>query len=93
MYKELRESYKKLLLNKAECEKWEITVTTENDKKISELLFQSPIQQKKQRKKISLESLTFIVFGRTSLDKLIENGLEERIIKKKETKSKTKNKK
>lgn len=80
MIEELQKSYRKLLINKAEIENWEIIIDTDIDKKLYDLLIQTPINQKKQHKKINIEKLFFIVFGKNTLNNFIQNGWEKKEI-------------
>lgn len=76
MYKENIPGYRKLLLGKCDVEKWEIIIESETDKKLYDMLFDEPIKQTKQRKKMSMESLVFIVFGRNAVDQLLSKGFD-----------------
>lgn len=76
MLKENIEGYRMLLTNKCELEKWEIIIESEIDRKLYELLFGEPIKQKKQKKKMSMESLVYIVFGRNAINQLLNEGFK-----------------
>lgn len=77
MLKKLFEGYRTLLISKAEGENWKIVVETDTDKKLFDTFIQDEKLLPKGRKKISMESLVFIVFGKTNLEQVLKNGLEE----------------
>lgn len=77
MLKNLFEGYRTLLISKAEGENWKITIDSDTDKKLFEIFIQDEKLLPKGRKKISMESLVFIVFGRTNMEQVLVNGLEE----------------
>jgi hypothetical protein len=75
MILENKDSYKRIILSKAEMEHWEITVESDTDKRLLDILFDGkPIEQHKQGKKIGLEFLFLIVYGSNNLYDLLQNG-------------------
>lgn len=71
-----KDSYAKLLLSKSNMEHWEIIVETNNDKKLYEMFFGEFKKQKKLPKKMNMESLVYIVFGRRALEELLSKGFQ-----------------
>lgn len=74
---ENKDAYKNLILSKSEMEHWGILVESDSDKKLLSLLFDDkPITQHKQKTKIRLETICFIVFGKPNIEEFIQNGFK-----------------
>lgn len=76
MVESYKDIYKALLLDKAEKENWQITVESDSDAKLYEMLIGQPMKSKKQKKKMSMENVVFIVFGKPAVDELLNKGFK-----------------
>ena len=76
MYYEYKTAYRNLLVNKAEIEHWQIIVESERDKKLYDMFFDEPIKMPAQKKKMSMESMVFILFGNDVVNSLLNDGFK-----------------
>lgn len=67
--------YKQLLIHKIESEHIEIIIESDTDQKLLNLILED-YKTKKQKKKLKMETLMYIVFGQQQINELLEKGFK-----------------